>query len=410
VSVFWRWWTAGTSSDLGSAVGGVALPLTALAVLDATPFQMGMIAAAGYVAWLVIGLPAGVIVQRLPLRGAQIGADLIRALAVASIPVAWWFGLLTIAQLVVVALAVSFANVVFFVANTTFLPEIVSRDQLQSRNSLASGTHAATQLAGPALGGLAVQFLGAVPTLLVDAISYLVSAALLRTLPARHGHRTDRPTPMGAMIREGWAFVVRHPMMGPGMWSATAINFVCGAQLALYPLYLVRELGAPAGVVGVLLAADGVGTLLGAALTTRFTTAVGTARGLIVAGFVATAGAFVVPWGTGWAGYAAFAVGNLVFSGGVVVLSVTTRTYRQIASPPELLSRVMATVRFVSWGAIPLAGAARAAVLARTRAPGSARPHRTGAGGGCRVGSAVVGSEHSVTVLIPAGRCGMVVG
>jgi hypothetical protein len=356
VSVFWRWWTAGTSSDLGSAVGGVALPLTALAVLDATPFQMGMIAAAGYVAWLVIGLPAGVIVQRLPLRGAQIGADLIRALAVASIPVAWWFGLLTIAQLVVVALAVSFANVVFFVANTTFLPEIVSRDQLQSRNSLASGTHAATQLAGPALGGLAVQFLGAVPTLLVDAISYLVSAALLRTLPARHGHRTDRPTPMGAMIREGWAFVVRHPMMGPGMWSATAINFVCGAQLALYPLYLVRELGAPAGVVGVLLAADGVGTLLGAALTTRFTTAVGTARGLIVAGFVATAGAFVVPWGTGWAGYAAFAVGNLVFSGGVVVLSVTTRTYRQIASPPELLSRVMATVRFVSWGAIPLGG------------------------------------------------------
>ena len=190
----------------------------------------------------------------------------------------------------------------------------------------------------------------------MDAISYLVSAALLRTLPARHGHRPDRPTPMGAMISEGWAFVVRHPMMGPGMWSATAVNFVCGAQFALYPLYLVRELGAPAGVVGVLLAAEGVGTLLGAALTTRFTTAVGTARGLIVAGFVATAGAFIVPWGTGWAGYAAFALGNVVFSAGVVVLSVTTRTYRQIASPPELLSRVMATVRFVSWGAIPLGG------------------------------------------------------
>ncbi|MGW4943928.1 MFS transporter [Actinoplanes sp. NPDC004185] len=356
VSVFWRWWAAGTSSDLGSAVGGVALPLTALAVLDATPFEMGLIAAAGYVAWLVIGLPAGVIVQRLPLRGTQVGADLIRALAVASIPVAWWAGVLSVAQLVVVALVVSFAHVVFFVANTTFLPEIVSRHQLQSRNSLTSGTHATTQLAGPSLGGLAVQVLGAVPTLLIDAVSYLVSAALLRTLPARRGHRPDRPTPMGAMIREGWAYVTRHPMMGPAMWSATASNFVNGAYLALFPLYLVRELHAPAAVVGVLLAVDGVGTLIGAALTTRATNALGTARGLIILGFVEAAAAFVIPAGTGWVAYLGFTAGVLVFAATGCVFSVTTRTYRQIASPPELLSRVMATVRFVSWGAIPVGG------------------------------------------------------
>ena len=356
MSVFWRWWVAGTSSDLGSAVGGVALPLTALVVLDATPFEMGMIAAAGYVAWIVIGLPAGVIVQRLPLRGTQLGADLIRAAAVASIPAAWWLGLLTVAHLIVVALIVSFAHVIFFVANTTFLPEIVSRDQLQSRNSLTSGTHATTQLAGPSVGGFAVQFLGAVPTLLIDAISYLVSAAMLRTLPARQSPKPDRTTPMGAMIREGWAFVTRHPMMGPAMWSATASNFVNGAYLALFPLYLVRELHAPAGLVGLLLAVDGVGTLIGAALTTRLTNALGTARGLIILGFVEAAGAFIVPAATGWAAYLAFTAGMLIFAGTGVVFSVTTRTYRQIASPPELLSRVMATVRFVSWGAIPVGG------------------------------------------------------
>jgi len=354
--VFWRWWTAGTSSDLGSAIGGVALPLTALAVLDASPFEMGMIAAAGYVAWLVIGLPAGVIVQRLPLRGTQVGADLVRALAVASVPLAWWFGALTVAHLVVTALVLSFAHVVFFVANTTFLPEIVSRDQLQSRNSLTSGTHATTQLAGPSLGGFAVQLLGAVPTLLIDAVSYLVSAALLRTLPARRGHRPDRPTPMGAMIREGWAYVTRHPMMGPAMWSATALNFVNGAYHALFPFYLVRELHAPAVVVGLLLAVDGLGTLIGATLTTRITRALGTARGLIILGFVGAAGAFVIPAGTGWAAYLAFTAGVLIFAGTGVVFSVTTRTYRQIASPPQLLSRVMATVRFVSWGAIPVGG------------------------------------------------------
>ncbi|MDO3705779.1 MFS transporter [Micromonospora sp. C28SCA-DRY-2] len=354
--VFWRWWTAGTTSQVGSAVGAVALPLTALTVLDASAFEMGLIAAASYVAWLVIGLPAGVVVQRLPLRGAQIGADLARAAAVASIPLAWWWGHLTVAHLVVTALVISFANVLFDVANMTFLPSIVDREQLHGRNSLTSATHAATQLSGPSLGGLAVQALGAVPTLLVDAASYLCSAALLRTLPARRAEAPDRWPPMGELIRQGWRFVARHPVMGPSMWAATAMNLVCGAQFALYPLYLVRELHAPAALVGVLLAVEGAGALVGATLTPWITARLGTARALVVAALVTVGGAVLVPVGSGWPAYAAFAAGNVVFSVGTVVLSVTTRTYRQIASPPELLARVMATVRFVSWGAIPVGG------------------------------------------------------
>ncbi|MFI5493242.1 MFS transporter [Actinoplanes sp. NPDC051859] len=356
MSVFWRWWAAGTTSAWGSAIGGVALPLTALAVLDATPFEIGLIAAARYAAWIVIGLPAGVIVQRLPLRGAQIGADLARAIAVGTVPLAWWADRLTVTHLVITALVISFANVIFDVANSTFLPEIVDRDQLQSRNSLTSGTHSVTELGGPALGGVIVQALGAVPTLLFDAVSYLVSALLLRTLPARRAARPDRWPPLGAMIREGFTYVVRHPVMGPGMWAATAVNFVCGAQLALFPLYLVRDLHAAPSLVGVLLAAEGVGSLVGAALTTRFTDLVGSARAMIIAGLVSVAGALTIPWGTGIFASAFFALGSFTFAAGVVVLSVTTRTYRQLASPPELLSRVMATVRFVSWGAIPLGG------------------------------------------------------
>lgn len=361
-SAFWRWWTAGTASSVGSAVGAVALPLTALTVLDASAFEMGIIVAASYVAWIVIGLPAGVIVQRLPMRQAQIGADLARAAAVISIPLTWWWGCLTVTQLVIVALVISFANVIFDVANMTFLPSIVSKEQLQSRNSLISGTHAATQLGGPSVGGLIVQVLGAVPTLLVDAASYLVSALLLRTLPERRTEAPDRWPPVRAMIREGWRFVVHHPVMGPCMWAATAANAVCGAQHALYALYLVRELHAEPGLVGLLLAADGVGALIGAALTSRITARLGTARALIVAGFVSVAGAFIVPLGTGWQAFVAFTVGNMVFSAGVVVLSVVTRTYRQIVSPPQLLPRVVATVRFVSWGAIPVGGLVAGAI------------------------------------------------
>ncbi|MEV6038441.1 MFS transporter [Nonomuraea sp. NPDC052116] len=361
-SVFWRWWTAGTTSAVGSAMGAVALPLTALTALDASALEMGMIAAAGYVAWIVIGLPAGVMVQRLPMRRVQIGADLARAAAIISIPLAWWLDCLTVAQLVIVALVISFADVIFDVANSTFLPSIVSKEQLQSRNSLTSGTHATTQLGGPSVGGLIVQVLGAVPTLLVDAASYLVSALLLRTLPERRSETPERWPPVRAMIREGWRFVVHHPVMRPCMWAATAANTVCGAQHALYALYLVRELHAEPGLVGLLLAADGVGTLIGAALTNHITARLGTARALIVAGFVSLAGALVVPLGTGWQAFVAFAVGNVVFSAGVVVFSVVTRTYRQIASPPDLLPRVMATVRFVSWGAIPIGGLIAGAV------------------------------------------------
>ncbi|NUR92682.1 MAG: MFS transporter [Nonomuraea sp.] len=361
-SVFWRWWAAGTASAAGSAVSAVALPLTALTVLDASAFEMGVIAAAGYVAWIVIGLPAGVLVQRLPMRRVQVAADLARAAAVVSVPAAWWLDRLTVVQLVVVALVISFANVVFDVANSTFLPSIVSKEQLQSRNSLTSGTHATTQLGGPSAGGLVVQLLGAVPTLLVDAVSYLVSALLLRTLPERRSEAPDRWPPVREMIGEGWRFVARHPVMGPCMWAATAANTVCGAQHALYALYLVRELHAEPGLVGLLLAADGVGTLIGAAVTNRLTARLGTARALVVAGFVAVAGAVVVPLGAGWQGFAAFAVGNVVFGVGIVVISVVTRTYRQIASPPELLSRAMATVRFVSWGAIPIGGLVAGAV------------------------------------------------
>lgn len=350
--MFWRWWSAFATGSAGSAISAVALPLTALTVLDASPVQMGLVAAAGYAAWLLIGMPAGVLVQRLPLRGTQIAMDLLRAGAVASIPVAWYLGVLTIAQLIAVALVVSLATVVFGIATATFVPAIVPREQLQSRNSLNSATEAVVQLGGPSAGGLLVQALGPVPTLLADMVSYLVSAALLRTLPPRRTPVPEAWPPMRRMIAEGWRFVARHPVMAPGMWTATAVNFVCGAQLALFPLYLVRDLQTPPGLVGFLLAAEGAGSLAGAALAGRLANA----RALIGASLVAVAGAAIIPLGTGPAAYAAFALGNVVFAGGVVILSITTRTYRQLATPPSLLPRVAATVRFVSWGAIPVGG------------------------------------------------------
>lgn len=363
---FWIYWTASTTSGIGTAVTAVALPLAAVTVLDAGPVETGLLAASSYLAWVVLGLPAGAIVHRLPLRATQVVADLARAAAILTVPIAWLLGSLSFGHLVLTALAVNVAEVFYFTANTTFLPSVVPRHELTSRNSLVSGTQAATQLGGPSAAGLLVQAVGAVPALLVDVVSYLASAMLLRRLPERREPAPPAGAPrvgMGAMIAEGWRFVVRHPVMAPATWWACVINLVCGVQAGLFAVYLVRDLDAPPAMVGVLLAADGVGSLLAAAATPWLVRRFGSARVLLVDGLVAFAGAALIPLGAGPAGWLCFAIGTLVFGAAVVPGSVVTRTYRQVASPPELLSRVMATVRFVSWSMIPV-GALAAGLLA----------------------------------------------
>lgn len=352
--MFRRYWTASTISNVGTAVTGVALPLVAVTTLQASAFEVSLIAAASYLAWILIGLPAGVIVGRLPLRETQVAMDLVRAAAIGSVPVTWWLGHLTLAHLVAAALAISLATVIFDVGNATFLPSIVSRDELTARNSLLSATHSTTQLGGPSLGGVVVQVLGAVPTLLIDAVSFLISAGLLRKLPRAAPAPLEEQPAMWAMVRDGWHFVLRHPIMRPCMFSATSINFVCGALTALVPVFLVRDLGAAPSVVGLLLAADGVGALIGATLATRLVERLGSARAIMRATLASGVMALLLPVGHGVWGMVLFAVGFAGFSTGVVILSISTRTHRQTASPPELLSRVMATVRFVSWGAIPV--------------------------------------------------------
>ncbi|MFJ9844056.1 MFS transporter [Kitasatospora sp. NPDC101155] len=363
---FWRYWTASTVSRLGDQVTTVALPLIAVVTLHASAFEVGLITGAAYVAWLLIGLPAGVLVRRLPLRGTQVAMDLIRAVAVASVPVAAAIGVLGLPQLVVVALVIGFASVVFDVGNSTFLPTVVPKEQLTSRNSLVSGSIAATDLAGPSLGGVLVQLLGGAASMLLDSVSYLASAALLGSLP-----RAEQPAagPAGGagmreQIREGWRFVTRHPVIRPCVAGATAVNFVCGALMTLTPVFLVRTLGAPAAAVGALMATGGLGSLLGAAATPRLVARIGSGRAVCWAAAVATGFALLLPAaGSGW-GALVFAVGNAGFSAGVVVFSIVTRTHRQTQTPPELLSRVMATVRFVSWGAIPVGALAAGATAA----------------------------------------------
>ncbi|MFJ8128609.1 MFS transporter [Streptomyces hydrogenans] len=360
--VFWRYWGAATVSGAGTAVTALALPLVALTVLDATAFEVALLAAAGQVSWLLLSLPAGVVAQRVPLRRLQVTLDLVRFAALGSLPLAWWLDTLTYAHLLGAALVTGAATVLFDIGNSTFLPAVVPARQLAARNSVMSGTHAVTDTGGPSLGGVLIGATGPVGALVVDAASYLASAVLLRTLPE------SRPAPRTGesalrLMREGLRYVTKHPVMRPCMIWATAANFLNAALVALTPLYLVREAGLDAVQLGLVLAMDGVGALAGAAVAVRVTTRLGTAWGIIVADLAGGALLLLAPLTTSAGDAYWFALGNAGFAFGTVIGSITTRTYRQTQSPPELLSRVMATVRFVSWGAMPL-GALTAGLLA----------------------------------------------
>lgn len=361
--LFWRYWAASTVSNTGDAVTTVALPLTAVTVVHASSFEVSALTAATYGAWILIGFPAGVMVHRLPLRAAQVAMDLLRAVALISVPVAAWTGVLTIAQLIGVALLVSLATVIFDVGNSTFLVNVVGKEELTRRNSLTSGTFAVTQTGGPSLGGLLVQVFGAAGALLMDAVSYLVSAAVLSRLPRSDSETTDRDVTIPQAIRDGWHYVMRHPVIRPCAAMAMSANFVCGGFMALTPLFLVRTLHVPLGLVGVLMATEGAGTLAGAAVTTRLAHRYGSARSLVLASAFSAGLALLMPLATKGPALALFGLGNAGFAAGVVVLSVLTRTHRQETAPPQLLSRVMATVRFVSWGVVP-AGALLAGAFA----------------------------------------------
>lgn len=367
--VFWRYWLASSVSAVGDAVSRVALPLTAVLLLHAGSLEVALLTAAQYAAWIILGLPAGVIVERFPLRLTQVAMDGVRCAAIASVPLVAATGRPSIAQLVAVSLVLGICTVVFDVANATLLPALVSDEQLTARNSLMSASRAVTDLAGPFLGGLLVQLVGSARSLLADATSYLCSAILLATLPRRHPHsRGSVGQTMRGSIATGIRFVFEHPVMRPCVLAATIINFCCGAVLALTPVFLVRTLHCRPAVVGFLVAAEGLGGVVGAALTPRLASRFGSAT-------IVRAAALALPLAIGLMALAFPGLGVLLFGLGnagvalsAVLISILARTHRHQVTPAELLSRVMATVRFISWGVVPL-GALIAGVAASLSGP-----------------------------------------
>lgn len=372
---FYLAYTSTMVSAVGTAVTSVALPLVAVFQLHASTFEVAAIAAAGSAAWLIIGLPAGVIVSRFPLRGSLVTADIARAIVLLSVPAAAALHLLTVAQLIVVATLVGIFSVLFDVAFSTFLPSVVPAEDLTARNSLVQGSESVAQTAGPAAGGALVQLVGAATSLLADVASYLVSAACLFALgpPRAHaaGGEDDAAKQAGFLqqIHEGVRYVRRHEIVRPLTLAAASLNFTGAAVAGLSAVFLARTLHLDAFAIGALLASEGVGGVLGAAVAPPLVRRLGTARTAVLTMVIAPVSALLLPLTYRGPALAAWVLGSLGLAGGTVVFSIVARTHRQLSVPAVLLPRVMATVRFLSWGVLPLgsliAGALGAALGVR---------------------------------------------
>ncbi|WP_066944462.1 MFS transporter [Microtetraspora fusca] len=350
-------YVAGTISQAGSQISYVALPLLAVTALSAGPAEVGLLSALSTLTVLVLGLPAGAWVDRVRRRPVMLATDLARALVLFSVPVAWWAGWLSMAQLYLVATLVGAGTLFFDVASFSLVPGIVGRDRLTSANSLLVGTNSGMDVAGRSLAGVLVQAAGAPVAILLDALSYLWSAAWLRRVrePVQAAPDTPHP-PIARQISAGVRFVFGNPVLTAALLQGSMANLAYPLCSVLLPVLIVDRLGLPEWVVGAYLAAGGLGVLAGSSAAHLLGRRLGTGRAVWMVGLVTSPAAFVIPFldrgPSLWAATAAWFV--LTFRTGIN--NVLLVSLRQRVTPDEMLGRMTATMRLLLMGSVGLGG------------------------------------------------------
>ncbi|WP_106400183.1 MFS transporter [Actinocorallia populi] len=357
-------------SQVGSQISLVALPLLALTVLHASPVQIGLLTAAETAGFLLVGLPSGVWVDRMAKKPVLVVCDVIRALALGSLPVAHLLGVLGLPQLYAVALVTGLATVFFQVAYQSYLPVLVDSDRLVEGNTRLQTLGTAAEVAGPGLGGWLTRLVGAPVAIVLDAVSFLGSALLLLGIRADEpAHATERRG-LWTEMREGLAFLARHRILRAVVAASAFANLFGTALMAMLPVFFIQEAGVDFSTYGMVLAAGSVGGVLGAMTTEWQQRLIGGARMLWLNAILAGLALLLVPLAEpGWK--LGLAVAGLAVDGFFVASwAVASVSLRQTLTPTGLLGRVNATARFVNWGVMPagalLGGLLTEAISART--------------------------------------------
>jgi MFS family permease len=356
---FMKLWTAETISQVGSQVTLLALPLVAITVLDASAFEVGLLSTVEFAPFVLVGLPAGVWVDRLRRRPVLVAGDLGRAAVLLSIPVAYQLGVLTIGQLYVVGFVTGVLTVFFDVAYQSYLPALVASDQLIDGNAKLEISRSGAQIAGPGLAGGLIDLLTAPLAVLVDALSFALSAVFIglirRREPAPERGPAERRS--GAMRREmaeGLRYVLGHRLLRPVAACTATANLFSAVVYAVVILYMVRELGLRPAAIGLVFAAGNVGFLAGAVASGRLASRIGVGRAIVLGEGIGGLGLLAVPLAPPSSAVPLLVTGLAVSTFGATVYNVNQVSLRQAITPARLHGRMNATMRFMVWGTLPL--------------------------------------------------------
>ena len=364
---FRRFWLGQTISLTGSQISLVALPLLAVFALRAGPFQVGMLTAAGRAPWLLFALAAGALADRAPRRPLLIWADLLRAAALAWIPVAAVVHILTMGQLYAAAFLVGTLTVLSDIAAQSLLPTLVTPAQVIEGNGKLEMSRASAEFVGPGLGGVLVQAVTAPMAVIADVMSFVASAVLLSRirvdetrLRTRAGGRV-----VLAEIRDGMRFVFGHRLLRWNVLIAAIANLFGTMLLAILVVFLLTGLGLRPAVIGLVLGVGSLGAIAGSLAAAPLFRRIGFGSTLALGLTATAAGALLLatvagpyPVRVAWASGAEML---LVF--GAPVFDVAVISLRQLVTPDRLLGRTNATMRFVIFGTMPF-GALAGGLLA----------------------------------------------
>lgn len=349
-------WTGETTSMLGGMVASTALPLVAVLTLGASTVDVGLLTAAAWLPWLVIGLPAGAWVDRLPKRPVMLACNTVSMAVFGSVPLAAALGALTMPYLLVAALLGGVAKVFFTLAYKAYLPALVGDGELLEANAKLQGSESATQVGGPGLAGVLAQAFGPVSGVLADAVSFGVSVLCVRAIRVRETVVPVERTPLRSQIAVGLRFVLGDRYLRTLMTFGAVSNLALTGYASIEIVFLSRTLGAAPGLVGLVLALGAAGGILGATMAGRLGARFGTARAFLLCEVFAGPMLLLGPLsGPGW-GLVPFVIGVFGVCAGVVASNILTTTFRQRYCPPELFSRINSSASIVNYGTIPLAG------------------------------------------------------
>ena len=356
---FTAFWAGETASQFGDRISELALPLIAVGMLAASPTEVGLLTAAVWAPNLLSLLVGSWVDRQTRRKRLLVAADLLRAVALLSLPVAYWLEVMTLGQLFVVALLSGVGQVLFSSAHSSFFVVLVDREQYVEANSKLSTSRSASFVAGPAAGGFLIQTLTAPVAVLVDAVSFLCSAFLIGRIQAA-------PSPVGetssllADARAGLRYVLGHRYLRSGLACVTTVNFFGFVAQALVILFASRSLGLPVGLIGLAFGVGAIGGLLGAVVAPALSARYGVGRMMLLGAvlFPAPTAAIALANGPNWLAATTIALAEAVAGAGVMLLDINLNSVMTSATADDMRSRVAGVFGMINYGARPLGAVA----------------------------------------------------